>query len=74
MCNEWIFTFGVGHRLGGHYVRIKGDYGEARKKMCEVFGKNWAFQYSAEDWEKWENDPNRKWSIETEIEIVGLTD
>ena len=69
--NEYIFTFGQGHPLKGRCVRIKGTYGEAREKMCAKFGLNWAFQYSAEEWERFRNDPNRWWPMEEEIDLEG---
>lgn len=72
--DEWIFTFGYGHALQGYYVRVKGSYSEARRKMIEKFGLHWAFQYSAEDWERWKQDPNKwRWLTEQEIRIEGLS-
>lgn len=46
---DWIFTFGCGQKHAGHYVRIKGTYKEARAKMIEKFGTEWAFQYEASE-------------------------
>lgn len=66
----WIFTFGVGQEHGGKYVRIKGTYGEARKKMCDKYGNKWAFQYPEEEWNEYKNDPNRDWEMETELETI----
>ena len=68
---EWIFTFGWGEPLRGRCVRIKGTYDEAREKMCSVFGTKWAFQYSAEEWDKWKVSPNRGWMLEEEIDLKG---
>lgn len=51
----WIFTFGSGQPYEGKFVRIHGTYGEARDKMFSLFGDTWAFQYSEEEWEDWEN-------------------
>ena len=65
--NEWVFTFGAGQPLEGYCVRIKGTYGEARQKMIDRYGVQWAFQYSAEDWDNWKKDPMRAWFMETEI-------
>lgn len=46
----WFFTFGAGHPLHKHFVGIKAnDPGMARYAMIHVFGKNWAFQYDAND-------------------------
>ena len=66
----WIFTFGCGMAHGGQYVRIKGTYGEARKKMFEKYGRQWAFQYSEEEWQRFFDDPNRDWPMETELETI----
>ena len=64
---EWVFTFGKGQRNAGKCVRIKGDYYEARRKMIEKYGLQWAFQYSAEEWDKWKKDPRLAWFMETEV-------
>jgi hypothetical protein len=66
---EWIFTFGCGQKHAGKCVRIKGTYGEARAKMFELFGEEWCFQYSAEEWDKMKNDPNRTHPMEEEMQI-----
>ena len=68
MKEEWIFTFGYGQPLEGKCVRIAGTYGEARQKMIKMFGTQWAFQYSAQEWDKWKEDPSRAWMMEKEIE------
>ena len=67
MRDEWVFTFGVGHKHGGHYVRIKGDYDAAREEMFRRFGGEWAFQYDAREWDEWEKDPVRSMFLETEL-------
>lgn len=72
MDNEWVFTFGIGQRLGGRCVRIKGTYEEARQKMVDVFGNKWAFQYAASQWDEWKKDPSRAWRMEKDIKIEGL--
>ena len=51
---RWIFTFGYGQQHQGKYVKISGTFGEAREKMFKKYGPEWAFQYSEEEWEKWE--------------------
>lgn len=77
MCNNkepeqwWIFTFGGGHAHPGRYVKIRGSYGEARKKMFDKYGDKWCFQYSEEKWEEMKNDPDRRWPMETELEVIG---
>lgn len=46
-----IFTFGYGHEctcglsLRECYVEIDGDYGTARDRMAQLYGRKWAFQY-----------------------------
>ena len=67
--NEWIFTFGYGQAMQGYCVRVKGSYAEARQKMFDKFGRNWAFQYSAEDWDKWKEDKSKPWITEEEIKF-----
>lgn len=69
---EYIFTFGAGHKYEGYCVRIKGDYDTARAKMIDKFGLNWAFQYSAEEWEDWKTNPKRFWNMEEEIDFDTL--
>lgn len=66
----WIFTFGWGMPHGGKYVKIKGTYGEARQKMCDKYGTQWAFQYSEKEWEDMKNDPKRFWDMEVELEVI----
>ena len=64
---NWIFTFGVGQPYEGHYVKIYGTFAQARDEMFRRFGREWAFQYSEEEWQAWlERKP--KWiPAETEI-------
>ena len=50
----YIFTFGCGQQHEGRYVKVYGSYVEAREKMIEKYGKEWAFQYSEEEWNDWE--------------------
>ena len=69
---EYIFTFGYGHKYEGYCVRIAGDYATARSKMVEKFGLNWAFQYSSKEWEKLKKDPHRFWNMETELDFETL--
>ena len=70
---SWVFTFGCGRDIygdrAGKAVRIFADsYGDARRKMRERYGDKWAFQYSAEEWERFENDPERFWYLEEIVE------
>lgn len=47
----WYFTFGVGGENRNRYVVIDGvGSAEARRRMVEVFGTSWAFQYSEDTW------------------------
>lgn len=46
----WYFTFGYGQKNAGHFVKFSGTYSEARDKMFDAFGTEWAFQYSEEEW------------------------
>lgn len=66
----WIFTFGCGHYHAGKYVKILGTFSEARQKMVDKYGRNWAFQYSGEEWTRLYNDPNRCYPLETELEVI----
>lgn len=66
----WIFTFGSGQQYAGHYVKIKGTWDSAREKMFAKYGKDWGFQYSEKEWEKFENDPDRLWPMEKELEVI----
>ena len=66
---EWVFTFGYDQPNQGHYVIFSGTYGEARQKMCNKFGNKWAFQYSKKEWDEMYADPNRRWYMETPLEV-----
>lgn len=71
--DEWVFTFGCGqYPFGGRCVRIKGNFDTARKKMFDLVGSEWGFQYSAEEWEEMKNDPNRLYPLEQEIPLKDL--
>ena len=51
---QWfVFTFGDGQPHAGQYVRIWGTYTEARQKMVDKYGREWAFQYTNEQWQDW---------------------
>lgn len=66
----WVFTFGSGQQHAGHYVKIRGTYGGAREKMFEKYGKDWAFQYSEEEWRNWELNRPIYVPIEKELEVI----
>ena len=63
----WIFTFGCGQEHGGRFVKIYGSYSEARQKMFDRYGKKWAFQYSAKEWDK---NVQRGVATETLLEVI----
>lgn len=67
MEKNYIFTFGVGHKYGGHYVKIRGTYENAREEMFERFGKSWAFQYEEEFFFDW-HAKHPEVPMETELE------
>lgn len=67
MEKTYIFTFGVGHKHGGHYVKIRGTYESARKEMFERFGKDWAFQYEEKDFFDW-HAKHPEVTMETELD------
>lgn len=47
---QFFATFGVGGVFGRKFVRITcDDMGEARGFMFEIFGKEWAFMYTADE-------------------------
>lgn len=70
-CEEyWIFTFGNGQKHAGKYVKIRGTFNQARKKMINKYGKEWCFQYSEKEWKDMEEDPKRCWLMETELEVI----
>ena len=66
----WVFTFGSGQKHAGYYVRIQGTFEAARKKMIEKYGKQWAFQYSQDEWSGLENDPDRPYPLEKLLETI----
>lgn len=70
--NTWVFTFGFGQPLQGHFVRFSGTYAEARDKMIKNFGTEWAFQYSQEEWDEWVQ--NKPWYVPLETEIFVQED
>lgn len=70
-CEEyWFFTFGSGQEHEGKYVKIRGTWAYAREEMYRRYANRWAFQYSEKEWKDMENDPERYWSMETELEVV----
>lgn len=45
----WYFTFCGDSPLRHYYVKLNGDYGQAREKMFSMFGEKWAFQYDEDE-------------------------
>lgn len=66
----WYCTFGCGQKHAGKYVKVRGTFYEARKKMFDKYGKYWGFQYSEKEWKEMEEDPDRCWPMETELEVI----
>lgn len=68
---QWyIFTFGVGQRHSGHYVKFYGTYEETREQMFAKYGREWAFQYSESQWFDWVNrcvENGTLYMLETEL-------
>lgn len=49
---KFYFTFGVGHANNDRYqVVFAKSKEEARIKMFELHGRQWAFPYTQEQWE-----------------------
>jgi hypothetical protein len=49
----WYGTFGVGQPYAGRFfVMDDCTYMEARERMFDAFGKQWAFIYSVAEWER----------------------
>ena len=64
----WVFTFGCGHKHAGHYIRIFGTFSEARTEMVDRYGRQWAFQYSEDEWERTVRIMEcMDWPVETEL-------
>lgn len=64
----WVFTFGFGQKYEGKYVKFSGDFSEARRKMVEKYGLEWAFQYSEKDWNSYiEKAKKEGLPVETEL-------
>lgn len=45
----WFFTFGSAHAHPNGYVKIQGNFSDARAKMFERFDSKWAMQYNEKD-------------------------
>ena len=76
MCNNAIpkqkkkwyyFTFGADQEHAGHYIKLWGTFDSTRRAMFDIYGTDWAFQYSEEEWEEMKADPDRPYPLETEL-------
>ena len=64
----WTFTFGNGQRYAGKCVKIWGTSDSARAKMIDIYGLDWGFQYSEDEWQKWSDIAKIKgYEMETEM-------
>ena len=67
----WVFIFGSGQEHEGKFVRAFGEYSQARQKMCDKYGRKWAFQYSELEWEEWERRARLQgYPVETLLEEI----
>ena len=68
---QWfVFTFGYGQPNEGKYVKVYGTYSEARQKMVNKYGRDWAFQYTAYEWADWEMRRPPWLPAETLLEVI----
>ena len=57
---KFIFTFTQSHPLRDFYQPIYArDSLTARAKMFEIYGENWGFEYTEEQWKMWEEEAMR---------------
>lgn len=62
------FTFGLNHPFRNKVQPIVSEtYMGARKTMCKIYGRNWAFQYNSNDWENISEKNREKYS---ELDVV----
>jgi hypothetical protein len=72
--STWYFTFGVGQTNSGKVQPIKAqDSEQARTKMFDVYGKEWCWQYSQEDWNSIKRDVPEYHTEELETLIAEPT-
>lgn len=65
----WRFTFGCGQEHAGYCQPIYGTFNSTRKKMFDMYGSKWSFQYSEEQWEKAVERARDNIMFEVEIEL-----
>lgn len=69
--SRYVFTFGGNHPFEGRCQPIYASSdSEARDLMCAVYGTNWAFQYTEEQWLAIQYDSTRHWPMETPLEPI----
>ena len=69
----WRFTFGKGQQHAGHCQPIKASSHEAaRTKMFELYGSEWCFQYSEQQWQEVIDNPMRFWPMEEELPLIEV--
>ena len=64
--NKYYFTFMMKDEIhrGCYHVIEAPSYVEARDKMIEAFGIEWAFQYDENDWKVSKESFNRIYSLD----------
>jgi hypothetical protein len=56
---DWFFTFGQDHAHPNSYVKFKGTFMGARRRMLSIYGQRWSGQYDKREIE----DMARKYRI-----------
>ncbi|MEV9639516.1 hypothetical protein ABZ756_02310 [Mammaliicoccus sciuri] len=65
--NKYLFTFGQGHPLFGRHQIIYASYPDtAEDKMFEIHGREWAFQYTQENWDMYKSEGFFKYNLPLE--------
>ena len=66
---EFIGTFGSGQKYEGMCQPIMAEsYGMARSIMFDLYGEEWGFMYTREEWEEWGREAKIAWiSVEREL-------
>ena len=68
---QWfVFTFGAGQFNEGKFVKVYGTYSEARQKMVNKYDREWAFQYTLEEWTDWLAKKPKWLPVETLLEEI----
>ena len=66
---EFIGTFGSGQKYEGMCQPIMAEsYGMARTLMFNLYGEEWGFMYTRDEWEEWGRNAKIAWiSVEREL-------